>query len=129
MSRAQQSERVDRESGLAAGLLGMLPLLLLYEVAQRSGLSWRSSSEMLATQVLGLLGPWEETARLAAVLAVGGVAVTACVRDGLPLVPLVGRQLVRGVVWAMGFTSPSQGTATWMVGLQDCWRVCRMRCR
>lgn len=101
MSEAQQSERVNRESGLAAGLLGMLPLLLLYEVAQRSGLSWRNSSERLATLLLELLGPWEETARLAAVLAVGAVAVTVCVRDGLPLIPLLGRQLLRGAVWAM----------------------------
>jgi len=101
MSEAQRSEVAEREAGLAAGLLGMLPLLLLYEVAQRSGLTWRNSSERLATQAFGLFGPWEETARLAAVLAVGAAAVTACVRDGLPLVPLFGRQLVRGAVWAM----------------------------
>ena len=95
------SERPEREAGLAAGLVGMTPLLLAYEVAQRSGLSWRNSSERLATGALETLGSWEETARLAAVLAVGALAVAACLRDGLPLVPLIGRQLVRGGLWAL----------------------------
>ena len=49
------SESSEREAGLAAGLVGMTPLLLAYEVAQRSGLSWRNSSERLA--------PRQESAR------------------------------------------------------------------
>ena len=101
MSEAQGAEQRERESGLAAGLFGMLPLLFLYEVAQRSGLSWRNSSERLATQLLGLFGPWEDAARLTALLIVGAVVVALCVRDELPLVPLVGRQLLHGALWAM----------------------------
>jgi len=101
MTGAQVSLESDRESGLAAGLLGMLPLLLLYEFAQRSGLGWRNSSERLATQVFGLFGAWEDALRLTAVLLVGAVVVALCVRDRLPLVPLVGRQFVEGTLGAI----------------------------
>ena len=101
MSVGERAEDSERETGLAAGLLGMLPLLLLYEVAQRSGLPWRNSAELIATQALSLFGPWEESARALALLLVGSVVVALCVRDGLPLVPLLGRQLLVG---ALAFT-------------------------
>ena len=97
----REDAQYEAERGLAAGLVGMTPLLVAYEVAQRSGLSWRNSSERLATNALEPLGAWSETARLVLVLVVGALAAVACQREGLPLVPLVGRQLLRGGLWAM----------------------------
>jgi hypothetical protein len=101
MSEARPKEVARREAGLTAGLVGMMPLLLAYELAQGSGLSWRNSSEVLATSALDILGPWESATRLALILIVGALACGACVRSGMPLVPLVGRQLVQGGLWAM----------------------------
>ena len=101
MSVEERVGEGERETGLAAGLFGMLPLLLLYEVAQRSGLPWRNSAELIATQALRLFGPWEESARALALLLVGSVVVALCVRDGLPLVPLLGRQLLVGALAAL----------------------------
>jgi len=101
MSEVLENGGAKPETGLAAGLVGMMPLFLAYEVAQRSGLSWRNSSERLATSALEILGPWEETARLAAILVAGALAAAACLKAGLPLVPLIGRQLMSGGLWAL----------------------------
>ena len=86
----------DAERGLAAGLFGMAPLLLLYELAQYIGLSWRNSSEFLATRLLEPLGAWAEPTRGVLVFAVILTATVACLRGAVPLVPLLGRQLLRG---------------------------------
>lgn len=101
MSGTAGEEGAAAETGLAAGLVGMLPLLLAYELAQAAGLSWRNSSERMATRALELLGPGEDTGRLVAILVLGGLAAAACVRDGLPLFPLIGRQVVRGGLGAI----------------------------
>jgi len=101
VSEPREKERSESEAGLAAGLVGMTPLLLAYEAAQRSGLSWRNSSERLATSAFEIFGAWEATARLVVILLVAALAVGACLRDGLPLVPLVGRQLAQGGLWAL----------------------------
>jgi hypothetical protein len=90
----------DAERGLIAGVVGMAPLLIVYELVQRSGASTRCSSELFATAMLQPLGAWEETARGGMILLLLFFAVFICLREGAPLIPLIGRQLLRGVLYS-----------------------------
>ena len=96
----QESDSFDAERGLVAGVVGMAPLLIIYELLQRSGASARCSSELLVTAILQPLGVWEGTVRGVLVLILLLFCVFTCLREGAPLVPLIGRQVLRGALYS-----------------------------
>jgi hypothetical protein len=96
----EEDDSFDTERGLIAGVVGMAPLLITYEVLQRSGASARCSSELYATAILQPLGDWEGPARAGLVLSLLLFSAFTCLREGAPLVPLIGRQVLRGALYS-----------------------------
>ena len=97
----EESTSFDPERGLIAGLVGMAPLLIAYELLQLSGASARCSSELFVTAILQPLGAWEGTARSGLILILLLFSAFTCLREGAPLVPLIGRQVLRGALCSL----------------------------
>lgn len=94
----KESASFDAERGLIAGVVGMAPLLIAYELLQHSGANTRCSSELFATAILQPLGDWEGPARSCLILILLLFSVFTCLREGVPLIPLMGRQVLRGAL-------------------------------
>lgn len=99
-SRSGEESAFDEERGLIAGIVGMAPLLIVYELLQVSGVGARCSSELFATSILQPLGAWEALVRGVLISVLLLFAVLSCSRAGCPLVPLMGRQALRGALYA-----------------------------
>ncbi len=94
----EESVSFDAERGLIAGLVGMAPLLIAYELLQLLGASARCSSELIVCAILQPLGVWEGPVRSGLILILLLFSVSICLREGAPLVPLLGRQVLRGAL-------------------------------
>jgi len=98
---ALEESSFDAERGLIAGVVAMAPLLVIYELVQRSGVGARCSSELFATAFLQPLGAWEQTARGVLISILLLSAAWICLREGVPLVPLIARQALRGALCSL----------------------------
>ena len=94
----EENDSFDTERGLIVGVVGMAPLLVVYELLQRSGASARCSSELFATAILQPLGAWEGPTRAGLILVLLFFSVFICLREGAPLIPLMGRQVLQGAL-------------------------------
>lgn len=95
--------RVDHEqrSGLAVGLLAMLPLFAAYEYAQHAGSGSRNAAEMVLLRVLEPLDPGLAIARPIVLLGCALAALVTCFKRRVALAPSLFRVAIEGVVLAI----------------------------